>query len=238
MATYTGLDLAPPLSATRPRPRKTLTAADILSMIELREADLARRNRRLLLIGLAILCGVPAIMLTMFGTWIVRYQSRPVAEVSTVMGGVAGVTASFSLLLAPFIRRGSRADAIQSFLDGRHASCNDNPLVRLLVGLMLAGALFGAFICVDALKTTLLKLRLRGAGVDRIRCATVLKELLEHDAGVAPHLLMRYGEDAYEFRRTLAWLMIHHWADLSPRGDHVMLLSPSRRALREPWTLD
>jgi hypothetical protein len=239
VAPYTGLDLA------QPAPRSSLarwewkpTPTEVLSLLDRREGELGWRNRRLMATGLCILTGIPTVLLTLVGMWCVRYQSRPAPQTASFLGGVAAATIAFSMLLAPFIRRGSRADAIERFVNAQPHGGNVNPLIRILVSVMFAGALFGGFMCIDALKMSLLKLRLRGAGVDRIRCATVLKELLDHPAGVSPLLLMRYGEDVREFRRTLAWLMLHSWADISAQGDHVMLLSPARRALREVWTLD
>jgi hypothetical protein len=238
VAPYTGLDLAPPPRSSRARWEWKPTPAQVLSLLHAREAKDAQRNRRLMAGGLAILAGVPLLAFTLMGICLVRFKGLPTSNVAPVAGAGSALVMIFSVLLAPFVRRGSRADTIERFLNAQPPGCNDNPFIRILVALMFAGALFGAFVCVDALKTTVLKLRLRGAGVDRVRCATVLKELLDHPAGISPHLLMRWGEDVHDFRRTLAWLMLHNWADISASGDHVMLLSPARRALREAWTLD
>ena len=238
VAPYTGLDLAPPTSS-RPRRRRSLSPGEVLSMLDRREEKNAWRNRRLMMLGLAILTGAPTIVFSLLGVWFVRYAGRSSTDVAGILGCLAGGMIVFSLLFAPFVQRGSRADAIQQFIDSgqRPGGCKDNPFLRLLVALMLAGMLFGAFMCIDALKTTLLRLRLKTT-VDRIRCATVLKELLDRPAGISPHMLMRHGEDAHDFRRTLAWLMAQNWADISAQGGHVMLLSPSRRHFRETWTLD
>ena len=239
VAPYTGLDLAPPPRVSRPRRQRSLGPGEVLSLLDGREAENAWRNRRLMMLGLAILTGVPIVVFTLIGIWFVRYESRPISEVELAMGLAVAAFMILSLLIAPFVHRGMRADVIREFLEtgSRATGQSDNPVVSVLLSLLFAGTLFGAFICVDALKTTLLRLRLK-ATVDRIRCATVLKELLERPAGISPHMLMRHGEDVHEFRRTLAWLMLQNWADISAQGDHVILLSPSRRHFRETWTLD
>src|SRR6185295_13673235 len=97
VAPYTGLDLAPPPRSSRARREWKATPAQVLSMLDRREADIARRNRRLMTIGLCILTGVPSVLLTLMGLWCVRYQSRPVSFTAAVMGSIAGGTIVFSL---------------------------------------------------------------------------------------------------------------------------------------------
>jgi len=52
VAPYTGLDLAPPPGASLARRPRQLGAADVLSMLEQREAANIRRSRWLMLLGL------------------------------------------------------------------------------------------------------------------------------------------------------------------------------------------
>jgi len=91
--------------------------------------------------------------------------------------------------------------------------------------------LYGEFLVIDAVKSWCVRFRLRT--VDRYRAATILGALMTNYAGIDPRLLLRHGEDPMALRRTIAYLLACEWADISAAGDHLLLLSPARRALRE-----
>lgn len=115
---------------------------------------------------------------------------------------------------------------------GRHPTgCNDNAFLRWALMIALAGVLFGEFLLIDAFKSWLLRRRLRS--VDRYRAAMILAALMTSHAGIDPRPLLRHGENPVALRRMIAYLLACEWADISPAGDHLILLSPARRALRE-----
>ena len=100
----------------------------------------------------------------------------------------------------------------------------------------MAGMLCGAFMAIDAIKTALVRRRLRG--VDRFRAADTLRMLIDTPAGIDPRLLLLHGEEPLELRRMIAYLVIYDWADISGRGDHLVLMPPSRRLCRPFWSLE
>jgi hypothetical protein len=68
---------------------------------------------------------------------------------------------------------------------------------------------------------------------DRHRVAVILQMLVSEPTGIDPRLLFQAGENPLHLRHTLAYLMAYEWADISPTGDSLTLLSPSRRHLRQ-----
>jgi len=238
---YTGLDLASkvtpeqiaPAKARHPQSERSVVALDLLRK---RERDAARRTRRLFLSGVALLLGVPPIVLG--ALWRLAPHIAPPSKpepVQLVYIGLALTVIASALALS--VHKESRADLVQQYIDsGSHSSgTTGNPLVRWLLVLLMIGSTYGALICIDAAKTAWLRLRLRR--VDRYRAASVLALLQSTPAGVDPRRLLLHGENSLAFRRTLAYLVIHDWANISPRGDHLVALSPARRHLRDGWMI-
>ncbi len=97
--------------------------------------------------------------------------------------------------------------------------------------LILLGLLYGEFLVIDAIKSAWLNHRLRH--VDRHRSTIILAKLFADPTGVDPRLLLQPGESPLHLRQTIAYLIANDWADISPHGDRLTLVSPARRALRE-----
>ena len=69
------------------------------------------------------------------------------------------------------------------------------------------------------------------AGVDRGRAAQVLVALAASDKAVPVRQLLGAGESPEQLRRTLHYLALFDWADVSSDGHRAWILSEARRAL-------
>ena len=162
-----------------------------------------------------------------------RAPGHPPLDLARVVRVVGSVVIGCTFPIALLTRKTSRADTVDQFLEQSVRSNGDNcdPFIRSALVVGLVGTLYGEFLIIDVIKSLLVRLRLRS--VDRYRAATILGALMTNHAGIDPRLLLRHGEDPLVLRRTIAYLLACEWADISPAGDHLLLLSPARRALRE-----
>jgi hypothetical protein len=145
---------------------------------------------------------------------------------------IEAVLLAGAIPIAIVVRPRSRSDVVNQFLETGHhyGGTKDNPLLRLALTIIMLGFLYGEFLIVDSVKSVFLRLRLRN--VDRHRSAIILHALLTEPRGIDPRVLLQFGEDALHLRHTLAYLIAHEWADISPHGDWLTLVSQSRRQLR------
>jgi hypothetical protein len=217
-----------------PKRRDSLVAVGALSQLMERECSLRRRDARRFVIGWVIVAGA-VLAFTAFGlTYIsIGAPGSPPLGFARAMGVVGSVLVACTFPIALLTRKASRADMVDEFLNhgSRSSGGNDDPFIRLLLTIAMAGSLYGEFLVIDAVKSWWVRVRLRT--VDRYRAATVLGSLMTNHAGIDPRMLLRHGESPLALRRTIAYLLACEWADISPAGDHLLLLSPARRALRE-----
>jgi hypothetical protein len=219
----------------------SLLASQSMDKLSRRERELARSNALRYLAGIAIVAGVLCIFTwaTPRLAWFRMHFLDPIESESTgkviplrplllIEAGLCLMT----FVLAILTRKESRADMVDEFIrtGSRSNGSKDDPVVRWALMLFLLGLLQGEFLLIDAMKLSWLRLRL--ASVDRSRAAMILARLLKEPAGLEPHALMLPGETTDQFRKTIAYLMACEWGDISARGDHFMLLSPAKRALR------
>jgi hypothetical protein len=94
----------------------------------------------------------------------------------------------------------------------------------------MLGLLYGEFLIIDAIKFLSLCVRVRD--VDRYLAAIILEMLFAEPKGIDPRALLQIGENPLHLRHTLGYLMAYEWADISPQGDWLGLLSSSNRELR------
>jgi hypothetical protein len=218
----------------------SLLASQSVDKLNQRERELARSNARRYLAGMAIVAGVLCVFTWAVPklAWFRMHFLDPIESEST--GKVIPLKAlllieagmlMLTFVIAIFTRKESRADMVEQFMrSGGHSPPNDNPVLRWILIFFLLGLFQGEFVLIDAIKVSWLRLRL--ANVDRSRAAMILARLLKEPAGMEPHALMLPGETIQQFRKSIAYLMAYEWGDISARGDHFMLLSPAKRALR------
>ena len=217
-----------------PRRRDSLVAAGALALLSERERSLRLRDARVFVIGLLIVCGVIAALTAVgFAYLSVRTPGHPPLGFARAVLTVGAVMFAISFPIALLTRKASRADMVDEFMEQgvRANGGNCDPFIRLALVVAFVGTLYGEFLIIDAIKSLLVRVRLRS--VDRYRVATILGALMTNHAGIDPRLLLRHGEDPLVLRRTIAYLLACEWADISPAGDHLLLLSPARRALRD-----
>jgi hypothetical protein len=221
------------LARAAARTPPSLRGLHALDRLDQRESAAGLRNARLLATGVALVIAVAALLV--FGMNALRVRFAPHArEGQTILLSIAAGMALLSFLIALSAKRESRADVINQFIETGSRSTgggNDNPLVSWSVALAFVGMLYGAFMTVDAIKSMWLRARLRD--VDRFRAADILARLIDSPQGIDPRPLLRHGEDARALRRVIAYLMTYDWADISPAGDHLVLLPTWRRSMRE-----
>lgn len=245
VATYTGLDLAPPPAAARAAAaarsplRQSVRAAQALEHLHGHEREQARKNALRLAGGAVVVVTVAAVLARILVALRARLAPGSGGDDDVVPHGIAAGMAGLACLVALVTRRESRADAIEQFIDeGTRPGSGggDNPLLRWIAIAAFVGMLLGAFLVRDAFAHA--RLRRRLAAVDRFRAADILAMLRQQTAGLDPRRLLRHGEDPLVLRETIAYLMTFRWADLSPQGDHLVLLSPARRRLLGDFDFD
>ncbi len=145
---------------------------------------------------------------------------------------IDGTLVALTLPLALALRKESRADVAEQLLDSSTESSGgrDNPLAAFALIIIFLGFLYGEFLVIDALKTMWVRAKLRG--VDRHRAAVILAKLAVEPVGIDPRTLLLHGENPFHLRQVLAYLVVSEWADVSPRGELLTLVSPAQRAFR------
>jgi hypothetical protein len=241
MQRIVALPWSPVLSAkVRPPKRQAVSLGALAAMERLREREreLAKSNRLRALGGCLTLAFTFATGFLLL-SWMlrlslpVRIEATP--EPPNLLGGSLAIEAILLVLAIPIaiaVRPRSRSDVVNKFLEtgGHSGDTRDNPLLRWALTIIMLGFLYGEFLIVDSVKSAFLRLRLRN--VDRHRGAIILHALLTEPRGIDPRLLLQLGENPLHLRHTLAYLIAHEWADISPHGDWLTLVSQSRRQLR------
>ena len=105
------------------------------------------------------------------------------------------------------------------------ALSNPRPFVAGIVDIFLLGPrlVIGAWQQV--------RIRILSRGVDRARCAQVLRSLAT-SGGVSPDSLLQPGESQEQLARTLTYLLFFECIGVAHDGSKVWLLSQARKALR------
>ena len=226
----------PTAPKVRPLPnrRDSLVAVGALALLAERERTLRHRDARTFVIGWVVLA-FAIVAVTAAGIGYIRFRAPGAPPLTFIHASslVGTVLIACTFPIALLTRKASRADMVDQFMaEGcRPSGGNDDPFIRWVLVVALAGTLYGEFLIIDGVKSWFVRLRLRT--VDRYRAATILGALMTNHAGIDPRLLIRHGENPLVLRRTIAYLLACEWADISPAGDHLLLLSPARRALRE-----
>jgi hypothetical protein len=240
-----GITQQKPFAPVRPWRVKPL-AKPVLSKVALsafekcreREDQLRLRNLKILIAGMAIIFAV--LLVTPFAIlFVLRWFTlmhpqnpdpiNPPREFFTIFeSAMLGVTFIITLRVA----KKSRADVASQFLQSGNqmSGANDGAMARLLVALLLCGLLYGEFLVIDAGKMALMNYRLRN--VDRHRAAIILAKLFVDPTGVDPRQLLQHHESPAHLQLTIAYLIVNEWADISPHGDRLILISNAKRALR------
>lgn len=115
-------------------------------------------------------------------------HARVVKPQEAVQLGIAlsAVLLAGTSILAIVTRQNSRSDMINQFIETgtRSQGPQSDPFTAMLL-IIITPALFqGEFLIIDAIKSTLLRIRLHN--VDRHRAAVILATLLEHPTGLEP----------------------------------------------------
>jgi hypothetical protein len=228
---------APKIRVAR-RPPASLSALAALENLQERENELAHSNRNRALSGIAIVI-ISSIALPLVLEWLFQIHRNlrpsfsdrsPDAEsLGLILDGFILVG---TLPMAIAVGASSRSKLANQFLDSgtRPRGANDNPLMRLALMIIMLGFLYGEFLIVDSIRFGLLRIRLQA--VDRHRAALILAKLFTEPAGIDPRTLLALGENPLHLRQILGYLMAYEWADISPRGDWLGAISPSKRELR------
>jgi hypothetical protein len=227
-------------SASSSRASTGVNALEAAARIARREAGARRKNRLRLAAGLAIIAAVSAAVFEMI-LWLAAHAPSVPGDSGSAAKPLGASRAAWmalaimlivTSLIAILFRKQSRSDVIRQFLEtGQRApAASDNVLASLALIIAMGGMLYGQFLIIDTIKAAALGFRLRK--VDRDRVAVILGVLFSSPAGIDPRRLLRIGENPIALRQTLAYLMAYEWADLSPAGDYLNLLSPARRALK------
>jgi hypothetical protein len=231
-----------PVRAPKVRPARrspaSIAACRALELMRDRENELAKQNRVRAIGGFAVLVG--SCVANYFCLKLaVKFSGESDGPSPQRLHDSIPFALMFSGLLilitfpiAIFTRPRSRSDVVNQFLEHgtRSSGSNDNPFVRAWLAIMMLGLLYGEFLIVDAGKFLSLRVRLRD--VDRHRVAVILQMLLADPRGIDPRPLLQIGETPLHLRHTLAYLMAYEWADISPQGDRLDLVSKSKRDLR------
>ncbi len=217
-----------------PKRRDSLVAVGALAHLAERERMLRQRDARVFVIGWCVVA-FAIVIVPAAGMAYIKFRApgAPPLDFTRAVSVVGTVLIACTFPIALLTRKASRADMVDQFMaEGcRPNGGNDDPFIRWALVVALVGTLYGEFLIIDGIKSWLVRLRLRT--VDRYRAATILGSLMTNHAGIDPRLLLRHGENPLVLRRTIAYLLACEWADISPAGDHLLLLSPARRALRE-----
>jgi hypothetical protein len=231
-----------PVRAPKVLPAKrkpaSLGAMAALRQMDEREAKLKRANALRAIGGCIVIAAAAAAMLGFVLLYVrlaVHPDDKPLPDVRSTRNFALGIDAFLAVMLIPvaiFTKPQSRSDRVNQFMDysSRPAGQNDGAVVRLVLLIVMLGMLFGEFLLIDAVQFVLLRIRLRH--IDRHRAALILEMLLANPRGIDPRLLLQIGENPLHLRATLAYLMAYEWADISPHGDWLELLSATKRDLR------
>jgi hypothetical protein len=227
----------PTATLATPAP-SSLLASQFLDQMTRREHHARATTRLRTLLALAIIAAILAVLPTVFLKAAHFFDALPPDDKLMHLSRWQFITINATLLLLTFplalaTRRESRSDTISQFLDAQNGPHADSPnalAMRIVLTIACLGLFQGEFLLIDAVKDSLLRLRL--TGIDRDRAATILAQLHSTPAGLDPRLLIRHRESPQDFRKIIAYLLTHQWADVSPKADHLTLLSPARRALR------
>jgi hypothetical protein len=227
----------PKVQAAR-RQATSLGGLAALEKLQKREQELIHINRLRAIGGCAAVL-ISCALMPFFAEWIFRISGnlRPKGagtvpdprQFGLVLDGLLLIV---TIPMAIAVSQRSRSRMVNEFLDTgmRPSGTRDNPLIRLGAMVVMLGFLYGEFLIVDAIRFLLLCIRLRN--VDRFRAALVLAKLFAEPAGIDPRALLEVGENPLHLRQILGYLMAYEWADISPQGDWLGALSPSKRELR------
>ena len=226
------------LATPTPPPPSSLLASHFLDQMTRRERHARTTTRLRALLALAIIPAILALLPTVFLKAAHFFDVLPSDDPQSHLSRWQIIAINAGLLFLTFplalaTRRESRSDTISQFLDAQNGPHCDSPnalAMRIVLTIACLGLFQGEFLLIDAVKDTLLRLRL--TGIDRDRAATILAQLHSTPAGLDPRLLIRHRESPKDFRKIIAYLLTYQWADISPQADHLTLLSPARRALR------
>jgi hypothetical protein len=229
----------PPRVTSLRTPTLSLTAASALEKCQQRETCIRRRNWNIVAGGIALIAGILVVL--PFLIFLATQMSHPVASTTPsarrmpdlrFVAEIEMAVFTVSFLLALCVRKQSRADVAQQFLDaGSRPHGGGDPVTVFILVLLLLGLLYGQFLLIDGLKAIWVNYRLRHA--DRHRAALVLAALMQNPTGIDPRLLLQAPETPLHLRELIAYLVFNEWADVSPGGDRLTLVSPARHALRE-----
>ena len=200
-----------------------------------RERALFRREAIRFSAGVAVILASMAITfgVVVFASQFLRGTGRPMTMEDQKRSApmLIGLLTTCSIPIAVFTRKESRSDLAEQILrEGARANPNDNPAMRFLVCLALIGLVYGEFMVIDAIKAWWIRAKLRR--VDRDRAAVILAILVTRPEGCAPGETLRHGEPVARLRQVLAYLITFEWIEVSRDSQHMMLLSPAKRALK------